>query len=210
MSRLVLEYVFEGHRRGYNFTTPTDDYDEETLKTIWRHAMARGQGWGKEAYVGARSIKTIVLPGGQVAVSEVTVTDLEDESGRRGIRRAVVDVMPPAVFNHHVRSRLLGYPVAVQKAAHIHYNFCKRQMPRLRKEKPFVLTHPFKSVQDWWIIEALVLMLVSRPIGAMQRWETPVTFTTLALDYRNESRVVALPYDQARQIQVNVPILPIR
>jgi hypothetical protein len=39
--QLVLEYVFEGHQRGYNFTSSTKGFSDTVLKTIWRTAMPR-------------------------------------------------------------------------------------------------------------------------------------------------------------------------
>jgi membrane-bound lytic murein transglycosylase B len=46
MQTLTLEYVLDGSRPGYQFTTPTNGIGEAALKTIWRSAMPRGQGWG--------------------------------------------------------------------------------------------------------------------------------------------------------------------
>ena len=203
MSRLVIEYVFEGHRRGYNFTSPTDGYDDDVLKAIWRYAMPRGQGWGAEVYGGARSIKCFALNYGEVAVSEVTVTSLEDENGRRGIRRAVVDVMSANVFAHHLRSRLDGYPAEVRMVANEKYAYVQRNFPRLKKDKSLILGHTFTTPQDWWVMEALVLKLVIKPLKQMQHWEGFVPFTTLALDYHNSSRVVALPADKTSDIAKN-------
>ncbi len=195
-SRLVIEYVMEGHQRGYNFTSPTDGYDAETLKLIWRSAMSRGQGWGTPAFVGARSIKCFPLDDGRVAVSEVTVTDQQDENGRRGIRRAVIDVMTPAVFGHHIRSRLDGYPPDVLRTADRYRQQAQKGLLRLKRSAPLVLAHHFTSKRDWWPVEALVLRLIASPPPLMRGWGQVVTFTTLALDYRGESRLVAVPADR--------------
>lgn len=195
-SRLVIEYVMEGHQRGYNFTSPTDGYDPDTLKLIWRSAMSRGQGWGAAAFSGARSIKCFPLDDGRVAVSEITVTGQQDENGRRGIRRAVVDVMTPAVFGHHIRSRLDGYPSDVRRAADRHRQQVQKGLLRLRRDAPLVLAHPFTRPRDWWAVEALVLRLIVAPPPLMRGWGAVVPFTTLALDYRGESRLVAVPADR--------------
>ena len=98
MRQLVLEYVFEGHKRGYNITSPTNGFNDDTLKTVWRNAMPRGQGWGADAYIGARSLKSFPLPDGRIALADVHVTGLHDESGRGGIRKAVVDIMQPGEY----------------------------------------------------------------------------------------------------------------
>jgi hypothetical protein len=193
MSSLVIEYVFEGHRRGYNFTSPTKAYDEETLRAIWRGAMPRGRGWGAPQYTGARSIKAFPLPGRQIAVSEVIVTGEQDENGRRGIRRALVDVMRPPVYGHHLTSRLAGYPDDARAAAADLYEHSRRSMPRLRYDAPLVVSFPFTTGMAWQVVEALVLMLVSSPTGSLRRQPPPLTFTTLALDPRDGSKIVALP-----------------
>ncbi len=55
MVDLVLEYVLNSRRPGYNFTTPTNGFSDSTLKAIWQQAMPRGQGW--RHYIGAQSLK---------------------------------------------------------------------------------------------------------------------------------------------------------
>ncbi|GAB4513623.1 MAG: hypothetical protein OHK0046_14570 [Anaerolineae bacterium] len=200
---LVIEYVMEGHQRGYNFTTPTAGYDEATLKTIWRQAMARGQGWGAPVYTGARAIKSFPLPDGQFAVSEVIVTDLEDEGGRRGIRRAEIEVMPPRLYALHLESRLAGYPADIRAEAARKAVICSQRANRLKKDMPLVITAPYTTPRAWWLVEALILTLAVTPRGALQRWGV-VPFTTLALDYRGESRMVALP--EERTNVVDMPI----
>lgn len=207
MSRLVIEYVFEGHQRGYNYTSPTAGYDDGTLKTVWRHAMPRGQGWG--TYAGARSIKCFPLPYDDIAVSEVAVTDQEDESGRRGIRRAAVDVMSPKVFQLHLQSRIAGYPPDVQHDAEQLVALTRRRFPRLKREMPLILAYPFTDSRGWWVMEAAVLKLAAAPPAAMQSWGRVIPFTTLALDYRGESRLVAMPVDRADDI-TDVPVVDLR
>ena len=208
MSRLVIEYILEGQQRGYNFTTPTQQYDEATLKMIWRQAMPRGQGWNAALYAQARSIKCFPLDTGEVAVSEVTVTDQEDENGRRGIRRAVVDVLSPALFAHHLTSRREGYPASVRRAAAEMYAQVIRTFPKLKKNQPLILLHPFTTPQAWWAMEALVLQLALTPPTRLQRDARLVPFTTLALSYHNEARIIALPSSEATQ-EINVPVLAV-
>jgi hypothetical protein len=206
VGRLVIEYILEGHKRGYNFTSPTSLYDDATLKTIWRNAMPRGRGWNAPQLLGSRSIKGFMVDNGQVAVSEVTVTNMVDESGRRGIRRAVVDVMPSAVFAHHLQSRLDAYPAEVQQAMEEKAAMVSRSFPKLKKRMPLLLAFPFTSTHDWWVMEALVLRLVAAPLKQMRRWGAVIPFTTMALDYRNDSRIIALPFDQAAE-GTDVPVV---
>ena len=81
--QLVIDYVLEGHQRGYNFTSSTDGYSDAELKLIWRRAMPRGQGWSQ--YIGARSLKCFPLDGQRrAAVCETVVTAQRDEHGRGG------------------------------------------------------------------------------------------------------------------------------
>ncbi len=209
MSKLVIEYVFEGQHRGYNFTSATDDYSEAILKTIWRQAMSKGRGWGDGVFVGARSIKAFPLPDDQIAVSKITVTDLTDESGRRGIRRAEIDVMPPQVYHHHLQSRITAYPADVQARAKVHYNQLHDHFPRLKRTMPLILAQHFKTQRDWWTIEALILKLVTKPLRQMKRWERVIPFTTLALDHRDESRIIAVPTAKANSI-TQVPVFNLR
>jgi hypothetical protein len=206
VSRLTIEYLLEGSKRGYNYTSPTHLFDDRVLKAVWRNAMPRGQGWAADQYIGSRSIKCFPLGTGQVAVSEVTVTDMEDENGRRGIRRAVVDVMSPTVFAHHIQSRVQAYPGDVQAAVNGQFDRVKRSFPRLKKQMPLVLAYPFTSAQDWWLMEALVLHLTLTPLRQMRRWGDVIPFTTLALSHRNDSKIVALPIDEAAQI-TDVPVV---
>jgi hypothetical protein len=208
MSQLVIEYVFEGHHRGYNFTSSTDYYDDEILKSIWRNAMPRGQGWGDALYHGARSIKAFQLPDGRVAVSEVTVTDLADESGRRGIRRAVIDVMTRSVFHHHLQSRLAGYPQGIRAGATLKRRELERSFPRLKRGAPLILAHPFRSSFDWWIMEALIIDLAARPPSRLQNKLAFPSFTTLALTPLDGSQIVAIP--QAKSIDEKIPIAQLK
>lgn len=191
--QLVIEYVLDGSQRGYNFTSPTDGFSEEVLKEIWRMAMPRGQGWGDPTYLGARSIKSFELSNGLIVVSDVVVTDLRDEVGRRGIRRAVVDVMTSAVYIHHLNSRIAGYPDEVLTRARYRYDRVRQSNLRLKKDVPVVLAAEFESAREWWVMEALTLMLIAHPTPPLLKLEWPFSFTTLALDHRRESTLVAMP-----------------
>ena len=143
MSQLIIEYNLNGseRERGYQFTTSTNGYDPRVIKTIWRNAMPRGQGWGD--FTAARSIKTFELENGQIAVSHVTVTDLVDENGRKGIRRAEIDIMTKAAYAHHLRFRWLGYPADIKDEAKDKYIYLQKNFPKLKKQMPLILSYPF-------------------------------------------------------------------
>jgi len=210
MNRLILEYVLEGHRRGYDFTSPTHNFDDDVLKSIWRKAMPRGQGWGNTVYEGARSIKAFPLPDGRVAVSEVTVTDMVDENGRRGIRRAVIDVMTKRLLGHHLNSRLAGYPDEIRTHARQKHDSIVSMSPRIKNNQPILITLAYKSNQEsWWLVEALILMLAVSPPASLRRLarREMITFTTLALDYRNESMFVGIPAQNT--IDITIPVIDI-
>mgnify|MGYP005841336755 CR=1 FL=1 len=201
MQPLVLEYVFEGHQRGYTFTSPTQGYDEAALRTIWRRAMPRGQGWA--AYTGARALKTFLLDDGRAALSEVTVTDLRDESGRGGIRRAVIQVMPPGAYLEYLRDRLARYAPPVRLAVEAWPTWRQRRQLLDRalpgKRAQAVIAYPYTTPDAWEAAEALAIKLALAPwlrgLGGRI-----VPFTTLALDYRDESPLVTLPADRARAL----------
>lgn len=199
MQPLVLEYVFEGHQRGYNFTSPTRGYSDTALKTIWRSAMPRGQGWN--AYVGARALKSFLLDDGRMALSEVTVTDLRDESGRGGIRRAVIQVMYPGAYSEYLKDRLRRYPHAIQSQVERWPSFGqrKRLLERgVRGAAQTVCTYAYTSPDDWQTAEAITLKLATSPGLLLRSGLLP--FTTLALDYRDESPLVVLPADRAAKL----------
>jgi hypothetical protein len=210
MAQLVLEYVFEGHNRGYNFTSPTKGFSEDILKAIWRNAMPRGQGWG--AYEGARSLKCFLLEGGGVALSDVTVTDQRDESGRSGIRRAVIDVISASDCIANLERRFRNYPQATQAQAEARLGFGLRtrlmdkSMPRPNKNPQIVLSHGYITPAHWEVIEAMIVKLAIAPVIPMRRWGKIIPFTTLALDYREESRLVVLPEDRAQRI-IEFPVV---
>jgi hypothetical protein len=206
--RLVIEYVMEGHRRGYDFTSPTAGFADEVLKTVWRSAMPRGQGWNAPAYAGARTLKSFLV-GDFVAVSDVTVTDARDESGRGGIRRAVVDIMGFGDYAAHLDSRLRAYPPGV-RAALERLPTLPQQMklmrPNAKKNGQLVLAQAYTGPRAWDITEALVLKLALSLFPPVARQAGIVLFTTLALDPREESPLVALPAAKARQLK-GVPVV---
>lgn len=205
MQPLVLEYVFEGHQRGYNFTSPTRGYSDTLLKAIWRSAMPRGQGWAQ--YAGARSLKSFPLDDGRAALAEVTVTDLKDESGRAGIRRAVIQVMYPGAFIAYLKDRLRRYPDAVQAQIARWPTFGQRThlLDRaLRGAPQTVCAYPYTTPEAWDTAEAFALKLAITP-GLVFRSGTPA-FTTLALDPREESPLVVLPAERAGQLN-GTPVL---
>lgn len=209
---LVIEYVFEGHQRGYNFTSSTAGYSEETLKAVWRQAMPRGQGWGAAPFSGAQMLKGFPLPSGQIALAEVVVTDREDEHGRRGIRRAVVDVLTADAAVERLRSRLASYPPEVQAHTDAHptlgqwWRILTDALPRLGGDPQVVLSRPYTTPQDWLRVEAFVIKVALSRLIPLRRWGKVVPFTTLALEHRDESRLVALP---AQRIATDARISPI-
>lgn len=207
---LVLEYVFEGPQRGYNFTSPTHGYAEDTLKAIWRSAMPRGQGWTQ--YVGAESRKCFALPNGKWVSSHVTVTDLADEGGRRGIRRAVIEVVPLHAYGAYLRQCLEALPAGVRDDAdqQIAYWQRTRTLDRLagkiKKAEHLILTHPYSTLADWRFVEAVVLKLAITPIGPLKAWGQRLGFTTLALAHHEEAPLVAMPAEKVATIR-DVPVV---
>ncbi len=201
MRQLLLEYVFEGHKRGYNFTSPTNGFNDDTLKTVWRNAMPRGQGWGAEVYEGARSLKSFPLLDGRLALADVIVTGLRDESGRGGIRRAQIDIMQPGEYLDALRAHLSRYPQRVQAEATKKPGFGRRRMPKVQGDSQLVLAHPYNSADHWQIIEALILTEAIELLDRRWLGSRYIPFTTLALEYRDESQVVVLPELRANEIR---------
>lgn len=200
MTDLVLEYVLDGRRPGYNFTTPTNSYDPDTLKAIWQQAMPRGQGW--RDYIGARALKCFPLAGGrQAAIAEVTVTDQADEIGRQGIRRAEITLLDGAEFLDYLALRLALLPEQARQEAErrLSWRHWKRIMDRAapkprRQAGQIVLAGDYTSPAGWQVMEAAVLLVAtSQHVRALKGWPRVLPLTTLALDPRDESRLVALP-----------------
>jgi hypothetical protein len=207
MPEIVIEYRLDGKRPGYAFTSPTQAVDDQTLKIIWRHAMPRGQGWGNPSYAGAQSLKTFWLDKKRYAVSTATVTDQRDESGRGGIRRAEVEVMSAAAYLKFLEGRIGRFPPALQQAAdrRLTHTFWQqvldRLTPKLKPHRQIVLAHPYTDPDAWSLMEVLVMKVAtSRRIRLIKGWGAINSFTTLALDYREESSIVALPLERAREL----------
>ncbi len=191
MNKLVIEYVLEGARRGYNFTSSTDGLSDEVLKAIWRFAMPRGTGWS--AYIGARSIKAFILPDEQVAISEVTVTNQVDETGRTGIRRAEVQLLPPNAFARYLQTQWTSYPPSVTAIARERCTTLVRKLPRIKADTSLILTYPYQSAQQWQVIEAAMMYLMLEPPRSWKKLNPPFPFTTLTLDSRAENPLIAMP-----------------
>ena len=211
MRQLIIEYVFEGHKRGYNFTSPTDGVSDEHQRTIWRQTMPRGQGWG--AFIGATSLKCFPLDEDTVAVAEITVTDLADDGGRKGIRRAVVDVMSDREYVHFLRARWEAYSTETRTRAEEKLTFCRKSniihktMPKFRRDSQLIFVYPYRSAENWQTVEAFCVHLALEPLAMMRRWGEVIPFTTLALDYREESKMVALP--ATKRDLIDVPHVPL-
>lgn len=201
MRQLVLEYVFEGHKRGYNITSPTNGFNDDTLKTVWRSAMPRGQGWGADVYVDAHSLKSFPLPDGRIALADVNVTGLKDESGRGGIRKAVVDIMQPGEYLDALKARFSRYPQPIQGEANHKPTFGRRRIPKVQGDSQVVLAYPYKTADAWQIVEALILTEAIELLDRRWLGSKFFPFTTLALEYRDESQVVVLPESRANELQ---------
>jgi hypothetical protein len=213
---LTIGYALEGARRGYTYLTPTDGVDPDSLKSIWRGAMPRGQGWSDEAYRNAFSLKCFALESGEAVACEVHMTDLEDEVGRRGIRQADVKIMTLKQYRAYLLQRLNALPAATVKKAEkklysrewelMFKKYREIQRPKTMIKPQTILAYPYKG--DWTFVEACILMLATRTTLLANLLEVSPAinpfadrvfpFTTLALDYRDEGRLVALPLDRAR------------
>jgi hypothetical protein len=207
MPELVIEYQLDGKHPGYAFSSPTQAFDDQTLKIIWRHAMPRGQGWGNPSYAGAQSLKTFRLDKKRYAVSTATVTDQRDESGRGGIRRAEIEVMSTAAYLKFLEYRIRRLPTPLQQAAdrRLTHTFWQQVLdkltPKLKPHRQIVLAHPYTDPAEWRLMEALVMKVAtSRRIRLIKGWGAINSFTTLALDYREESSIVALPLERAQRL----------
>lgn len=204
---LVIDYVLEGENRGYNFITPTDHLAPATVRTIWRQAMPRGQGWNAARYLAAHSLKCIPLENGRVAFSDVVVTAMQDEVGRQGIRRAEVQIAPAADYQSLMQARYAALPLAVRTAAEdkIGLGLWKRvfdkTLPKLKGDSQIILAHPYTNAEAWQVVEAVVLRLAMARL--VKGWGKFTPFTTLALDYREESRLVAVPQEIAASFKPN-------
>jgi hypothetical protein len=199
---LIIEYVTEGTSRGYNFTTPTRGYSEEDIKTIWQRAMPRGQGWAQ--YIGAHSLKCFRLASGRIAISNVSVTDQQDESGRRGIRRAQITVLSPRDYPGYVRELWDELPQGIQNDARFQWEYWRKlravehNLGKIRRKNQLILTQLFTTMTDWQLIEGIILYLTLKP-SLISAFSPPFDWTTLALDYQDEASVVAVPQQILQQ-----------
>jgi hypothetical protein len=204
MRQLVIDYVLEGHQRGYNFTSSTQGFHDDVLKSIWRAAMPKGQGWA--AYAGARSLKAFALEDGRVGLSEVLVTDRRDESGRGGIRHAVVSIMQPGEYQEVLTARLNAYPAVVQaQVAHRptfgeRARLADRALSRKQKSSQVICTAVY-TPEFWQAVEALTVKLALSPGVFLRARGSFIPFTSLALDHRGESWLVVLPSDRLNDDQ---------
>ena len=227
MRNLTIDYVLDGRRRGYTFTTPTDGIDADSHKTIWRNAMPRGQGWGANGYVGARSLKCFALPNGEVALSDTVVTDLQDEVGRSGIRRTTIDLMTVGAHMDELKRRLAAVPPSLVIRAEARLTSREWQLlfrknreakrPKSMIKPQTILAYPYHN-SDWRFVEACILLLATRStlltnLIEMSPKVNPfadrvLSFTTLALDYQEEGRIVAIPLEKAREFE-GIPFIDI-
>lgn len=204
MQPLVIEYSFEGHQRGYNYSSPTNGYSDEDLKAIWRQAMPRGQGW--RDYVGARSLKCFAL-GRSVAVCETEITPLQDEHGRGGIRKTVVQVMSQHDYQHFLQARLAALPdalrTAVQRLPTLRQRMAiaNKTLPGPRRSQQLLMLADYDAPDAWRLVEGVIIKLALEPVGPMKRWDRPIAFTSLALSHQGEAPLVALPAAVAASIQ---------
>lgn len=219
MPQLTIGYLLEGTRRGYNFTSPTDGVDPETLKAVWRGAMPRGQGWDK--YPDAASLKCFPLESGEAAICDVTLTDMQDEVGRRGIRRATINVLLPRDYQRLLVERLHALPPALVREAErrlgshewelLFRKYRDTKKPKTIIKPQTILAYPY-SAEGWRFVEACILLLATRSTLLTNLIEISpainpfadrlLSFTTLALDYREEGRIVALPLDKVQAFDV--------
>jgi hypothetical protein len=210
MQPLVIEYSFEGHQRGYNYSSPTHGYSDEELKAIWRQAMPRGQGWSD--FVGATSLKCFALDR-SVAVCETEITALRDEHGRGGIRRTVIEILSQADYRDWLQARLDDLPdpigLSLQRLPTLRQRMAiaNKTLPGPRREQQLVVTAGYESPESWRLVEGLLLKLALDPVGPMKRWDRLIPFTTLALSHQGESALVALPVPFATKLKPRTALL---
>lgn len=202
----MIEYQLDGHERGYNYTSDTGGYSEETLKHVWRHAMPRGQGWGAPQYVAARTLKCFTLPeSSEVAFSHITVTPEHDEQGRGGIRQAVINVVPERDYHDYLTAHLAQYPPDVQTeltrlpTLGQRTRIASATLPYVRRSNRLVLARPYRGMAQWLVMEGLIIKLALSPPKSLAQWGPAIPFTTLTLSPHDEGRILGLPADRVNE-----------
>lgn len=212
MRTLTISYHLQGSglQRGYAFSTPTDGIAPETVKAIWRGAMPRGSVWNR--YIGARSLKCLPLPSGEVALCDVTVTDQRDEAGRTGIRQAEILLGTAAEIDRLLHERLADLPAEITAEAEQRLGSREWQLlfkkhrdttkPRSMVKPQTILTQDY-TPEGWQFVEACILLLATRSTLLTNLIEVSprvnpfadrrLSFTTLALDPHDELRVIGMP-----------------
>lgn len=219
MRELVIDYLLEGARPGYAIVTPTDGIPQENVRAIWREAMPRGQAWSE--YSGAKSLKSWTLPSGEIALCDVLVTDRADEVGRRGIRQARVHIGTPGQIHGALSERLAALPDEITSDAERKLSSREWQLlfrkhrsthsPRRVIKAQTILARPY-SVSGWQFVEACILLLATRATLLTNLIEVSprvnpfadrmLSFTTLALDVRDETRLIGVPLRHAQAADV--------
>jgi hypothetical protein len=121
---------------------------------------------------------------------------MRDESGRGGIRRAVVSVMQPGEYLEVLKTHLSQYSDALHR--HIEH----RSLPNPRGDKQLIFCHPYADAARWQTVEAMILRQALRlASNGIIRSGRIIPFTTLALDYHDEGQIVVLPEDKARTVK---------
>jgi hypothetical protein len=231
MRLLWLRYRLEGARRGYTLTDaatgeapvlPADD-----LRALWRAALPRGQGWNAPALRGAHALKVLPLPSGLVALSRSVVTDLHDEAGRAGIREADVQLGTPAEAAAALDQALAALPArevaeAERRLQSREWALLFRKVrdaaePRSLLKPQTVLAHD-AAPTAWTFMTACLLLLVTRQTLLTNLIEVSprinpfadrlISMTTLALDPRDELRLIGMPIAAAQA--AGVPFVDIR
>lgn len=210
MITLTLDYALTGQRRGYTLS-PADAVPSDVYRAIWRHALPRGQGWDLPVYRSARALKCFPVDGHTAVMSAVTITDLRDELGRGGIKQALIHYGTYDEIQRALRARLAALPASIVHRAEAALAsrawalLFKRHWEQTRGLKPqTVLAFPYNPAR-WLFIEGCLLLLATRATLLANLIELSpmvnpfadklLSFTTLALDPRDEARLVAVPAD---------------
>lgn len=205
---LHIAYVLTGAQRGYTLSADAG-VPADAQKAIWREALPRGQGWDDPAFTGARSLHCWPLGAGMAALSHTTITDQRDELGRGGIKQAHIvygTLREIATALHDRLTVLPGHTLATAESAlasqawGLLFSRYRENMPAMKPRT--LLTFPYTPA-GWLFIEACMLLLATRATLLANLIEvTPqinpladrmLSFVTLTLDPREQSRLLALP-----------------